>query len=405
MEQETKVIAKKKIPVQKCVYTVPTDSRPEQKNLVMWVRLGDLPDDLKLDPNARRADVESRVAKQIRSTLVNDPESFWKLNSGIQMTARDVEVKDGRTVVLDLDDPEDDAEVADGVINGGHTYECVKLERAKLQALALQSGSTERLDSFNAAIVRIEVLTGLGRHELADISRARNTGEAVKKYSLQNLKKLYEPIKKELGALECERIGFCENDVDLVPGKTYQVLDLIRLMSLFNNQLYPAAQDKHPVVCYTASGRLVDKWEAESASYLPLVPRLKDLMFYHDQVYLLLAEHHQKGVGRPRNGFEKRDTVLPFTQQKSSWKVSTAFVYPVLASLRILLAADNTWRTDVDQFLNSSGPALVTALLSFYDEQCKGKTHEAGRSAGCWRAIAAEARAQFAEQMLKSQAI
>ncbi|HXK16554.1 MAG TPA: AIPR family protein, partial [Polyangiaceae bacterium] len=236
------MIAKKKIEVLKCVYTVPNAARPDQKNLVMWVRLGDLPDDLKLDPNARRADVDSRVAKQIRATLANDAESFWKLNSGIQMTARDVEVKDGRVVVVDLDDPEDDAEVADGVINGGHTYECIKLERSRIQAAAVASGVNDAIDAFNAAIVRIEVLTGLGRHELADISRARNTGEAVKKYSLQNLKKLYEPIKKELGATECERIGFCENDVDIVPGKTYQVLDLIRVMSLFNNQLYPSAQ-------------------------------------------------------------------------------------------------------------------------------------------------------------------
>lgn len=347
--------------------------------------------------------MDSRVAKQIRATLASDAESFWKLNSGIQMTARDVEVKDGRVVVLDLDDPEDDAEVADGVINGGHTYECIKLERSRIQAAAKASGDDEALNAFNAAVVRIEVLTGLGRHELADISRARNTGEAVKKYSLQNLKKLYEPIKKELGAVECERIGFCENDVDLVPGKTYQVLDLVRLMSLFNNQLYPSNQDKHPVVCYTAAGRLADKWESEAASYAPLVPKLRDLMSLHDQTYLLIAGAQQK-VGRPRNGFEKRDTVLPFTQVASPWKVSNAFVFPVLASLRILLDANSNWKLDPVKFLESVGPALVTSLLSFYDEQCKGKPHEAGRSPGCWRAIAAEARAQFAEQLLADKA-
>jgi hypothetical protein len=50
--------------------------------------------------------------------------------------------------------------------------------------------------------------------------------------------------------------------------------------------------------------------------------------------------------------------------------------------------------------LNTCGPSLVAALLSFYDEQCKGKPHEAGRAPGCWRAIAAEARAQLAEQLL-----
>jgi hypothetical protein len=237
---------------------------------------------------------------------------------------------------------------------------------------------------------------------LADISRARNTGEAVKKFSLQNLKRLYEPIKKELGPDECEKIGFCENDVDWIPGKTYQVLDLIRLMSLFNNQLYPSSQDKHPVVCYTAAGRLVDKWESEAKTYAPLVPKMRDLMRLHDQTYVLLANAQQK-VGRPRNGFEKKDTPLPFTGIAAPWKVSTAFVYPVLSSLRILLNDKNEWRTDPFEFLNESGTALVNALLAFYDEQCKSKPHEAGRSAGCCRAIAAEARARFAEEMLAKE--
>ena len=33
----------KKIAVQKCVYTVPVEKRPDQKNLVMWARIEDLP--------------------------------------------------------------------------------------------------------------------------------------------------------------------------------------------------------------------------------------------------------------------------------------------------------------------------------------------------------------------------
>jgi hypothetical protein len=377
MEQETVMITKKRIPVQKCVYTIPVESRPEQKNLVMWVRLGDLPDDLKLDPNARRADVDSRVAKQIRETLRTAPDSFWKLNSGMQMTARDVEVKDGRTVILDLDDPEDDAEVADGVINGGHTYECIKVEKGALQKEATKSGDQGPFEAFNNATVRVEVLTGLGRHELADISRARNTGEAVKKYSLQNLKKLYEPIKKELGAKECERIGFCENDVDLIPGKTYQVLDLIRLMSLFNNRLYPSGQDKHPVVCYTAAGRLVDKWESEAGSYAPLVPKIRDLMKLHDEVYLLLANAQKPG--RPRNGFEKKSTPLPFTGITSPWKVSTAFVYPVLASLRILLNANDAWRTRLSSSLRLAPRSWMPCSRSTTNSARASLTRRGGR--------------------------
>lgn len=403
---------KKKIAVQKCVYTTPVEKRPEQKNLVMWVRVEDIPEDLKLDPNARRADVTSKVAADIAATLRESPENFWKLNSGIQMTAREVEVKDGKLVVLDLFDPEDDAEIADGVINGGHTYEVIRKVRREVESEASASANStvraaarERLDAINSAVVRIEVLTGIERKELADISRARNTGAPVKKYSLQNLKRLYDPIKKELGPEECEKIGFCENDVDLVPGKTYQVVELVRLMSLFNNGLYPYGEDKHPVPCYTSAGRLVDRWEKEANTYAPLIPKLRDLMTLHDQVYQMICTWQETQKGRPRNGIEKKEaTTLPFTGTTVDYKLSTAFVLPVVASLRVLLDGHNEWKTDPFKFLKVAGPGLINTLVAFYDEQCKAKPHELGRSGGSWRAVAAEARARFAEDQLATRA-
>lgn len=404
------MIVKSKVPVEKCVYVVPFESRPEQKNLVMWVHIEDLPKDFKLDPNARRADVGSRVAKQIIETLRDSPENFWKLNSGIQMTARDIDIKDGRVVTLSLFDAEDDDDegISDGVINGGHTYYCIRKVLDDLSSLAETAPDAEqrtdakrRLQAVNRAVVRVEVLTGIDRSEMPDISRARNTGETVKKYSLQNLKGLYEPIKQVLGPKECERVGFCENDVDVVPGKTYQVIELVRLMSLFNNELYPWQQDRHPVVCYTSAGRVVERWDTDAQTFSSLVPKLFEFMRLHDLVHVTLCKWQESRRGRRYNGFDpKDDYTLPFTGRKASYKVSAAFVYPVLAALRILLTDKCEWRIDPDRFIQASGEALLNVLISFYDEQCKSKPHELGRSVGSWRAVAAEARARFAEQML-----
>jgi hypothetical protein len=399
---------KRKIPVQKCVYVIPNEQRTDQKNLIMWVRIADLPADLSLDPNARRADDNSRVAKQIAETLREQPENFWKLNSGIQMTARDVEVRDGRTVVIELFDPEDDADTtADGVINGGHTYAVIKRVRRELEERALAkgtdpAGAQEKLRAFLDAVVRVEILTGIEQRELANISRARNTGAEVKKVSLQNLKRLFDPIKDALGN-EVKNCGFCENDIEPVPGKTYQVTDLIRLMTLFNNQLYPY-QSKHPVQCYTASGRLADKWETEADSYRPLVPMLTRLMRLFDKGYVLVDAVQAKQRGRRRNGLDKKEHVtLPFTGAETDYKISAAFVYPLVASLRVLLDGQNRWRTDPEKFLEAHGTQLVEVLFAFYDEQSKAKPHELGRSVEAWRAVASEARAIFAESQLQEQ--
>jgi hypothetical protein len=405
------MLPKIKLPVQKCVYTTPLESKPHQKNMMMWVRIEDLPDDFPLDPNARRADVDSRVAKQIMATLRETPEDFWKLNGGIQMTAQDFEVKDGRHVTLTMFDPQDANEISDGVINGGHTYACIKTVKQDLQTQAntpkenkKRDDAKRRLAALNEAIVRIEVLTGIEHAELPGISRARNTGEAVKKFSLQNLKGLYQPIKEILGQEECKRVGFSENDLDVVPGTKYQVTDLIRLMCLFNDGLYPHKEDKHPVVCYTSAGHLVDKWEGEkeSKTFHPLIPRLKDFMRLHDEVYILL-DNWKGSLKGAHNAFEKENKDgydLLFTNTKTKRKISTAFVYPLLASLRILLDEKGEWRAEPLKFLSSSGQKLIEALALFYKEQCKSKPHELGRSIGSWRVVMAESRAHFAEERL-----
>lgn len=236
--------------------------------------------------------------------------------------------------------------------------------------------------------------------EMPDISRARNTGAEVKKHSLQNLKNLYEPIKKELGPTECERVGFCENDVDPVPGKTYQVIDLIRLMSLFNNELYPWTENKHPVQVYTSAGRIVERWETDWDCFQRLVPKLRQLMDLHDRAYLLLSDWTSRQRGPDRNGFDNNPLTLPFTGKRSEHKVSTAFVYPLLSGLRLLLDDNCNWKADPQQFLREAGPSLIAVLMTFYDEHCKSKPHECGRAVGSWRAVAAEARARFAEASL-----
>ncbi len=129
--------------------------------------------------------------------------------------------------------------------------------------------------------------------------------------------------------------------------------------------------------------------------------KLHDFMRLHDLVYLVLCKWQESKKGRRYNGFEPKDDLsLAFTGRKASYKVSSALVYPILASLRILMSDKGDWRIDPDKFITASGEALLNVLVSFYDEQCKSKPHELGRSVGSWRAVAAEARARFAEQLL-----
>ena len=91
---------------------------------------------------------------------------------------------------------------------------------------------------------------------------------------------------------------------------------------------------------------------------------------------------------------------LPFTKRNVAYKISNAFVYPLLASLRILMGDDGKWRLRPERFLSENAEALINVLMSFYDEQCRAKPHELGRSPGSWRAVMQEARLHLAETQL-----
>jgi hypothetical protein len=71
--------------------------------------------------------------------------------------------------------------------------------------------------------------------------------------------------------------------------------------------------------------------------------------------------------------------------------------------LRVLLSSQFEWRTDPRKFLRRNAPLLVGTLIGFYDDNCKSKPHELGRSVGSWKAVAAEVRAQFAEEQLAAR--
>jgi AIPR protein len=180
--------------------------------------------------------VNSRVAKQIRTSLLNEDtveNAFHLAHLGITVVATEFVKVDGREdayrlkfKIDDTDDPQD------GIVNGLHTLAVIED--------VLASGfeiSPEQYVSFT-------VITGIPDDDRAIIvpfiAKGRNTVLQVKDESIDNLMKRFVPLQAMVAPLPyADKIGWEESaDTD------YDVLDVLAVMTAQPDPL-PERQWRH----------------------------------------------------------------------------------------------------------------------------------------------------------------
>jgi len=367
-----------------------SDLSPLFEDWVLWVRVADLPEDLPLDPNARHPDISAATPKAIANTLRSAPVEFVKRNGGITMVARSCRVKDNlATLVLNIVDEaeeRDEGRRGDGILNGGHTYAVIKSvlsERAKMT-----KGNSDDDDADpRAAVVRIEVQTGLSEDDLPEISRARNKHTPVAEFSLKNLGNAWEMLKKQLSPSMRARVAFMENDPE-APQAEYDVGDLVRLLALFNNRLYPI-DSKDPIGAYTSEKRLITSWNADD--YRDLLPQLPTLIELHDEIVLLYPKVMQKpGLVNGVLSYKVKPLTL-LSGKQSQYFIPPPFTFPVLAALRAFLSEDGaTWYVQPKVLIKEPNYARALIEEAWRQYKAAGKNSAAffGRNRQVWRMLA-----------------
>lgn len=164
-------------------------------------------------------------------------------NNGLCMVAQACHVKDNvASLILNVvteDEEREEGRRGDGILNGGHSYAVI---REVLKAGKLSGSDDGDAPNPGSAVVRVEVQTGLIEEDLADISRARNRSEPVQEYSLKNLGNTWQDIKNILPKEMRRRVRFMENDPEADLNAEYDVGDLVKILALFNNKVYPVGK-------------------------------------------------------------------------------------------------------------------------------------------------------------------
>lgn len=320
-----------------------------------------MPPGISLDPNARNPNIRKRVYRQVEASLLGQdgspPGTFHLKNNGITIIADSVEQVGNHKYTVKM------RTGVHGIVDGGHTYELIVMNR-------------DIEDLPDDQYVNVEIRVGIPDVWIADIAGGLNTSVQVQAMSLDHLSGLFEWLK---GDLKSERyyggIAWSENDKG-----EFDARDIISLMLLFNIAIFPNDKDEHPIAGYEKKSQALKLFE-DSESFKLMRPILKDLLAFHDIVRrearhlwnraggkggaLVFVEHRERGV-----------FAFPFTGQEDKFRLRTGALYPMLAAFRWYVEHDPMtlkmrWRGGFSAVLDawrSVGAELMRATIHTSNE-------------------------------------
>lgn len=136
------------------------ESKPEMYQLIADVK--DIPAGIPMETNPRSQNLDTKVAKKIKESLINHVDrNFYLLNRGILLSAASINFDNVNSIVsIEFEDI-----TVHGNVDGGHTYKVILENRDQLEQ--------------NEQFVKIEVLTGI-EDMFESVAASRNTSLQVK---------------------------------------------------------------------------------------------------------------------------------------------------------------------------------------------------------------------------------
>jgi hypothetical protein len=343
-----------------------------------------LPDDI--NPRAHE-EMTGRIPLVIERSLIENPTEFHLLNRGELILAEHCRY-DNHNKVLEITISSKD----DGGLADGGTTDRV-LARAEEAASRRHSPFTEEQvsESLKKAFVHIEVISGNVREKLVRLAGARNTSNQVKEFALENLGGGFDWLKKVIEQSSLAgRIRYRDNDPEDVDIRT-----ALALLTMFHHKWNEDGKD--PLVAYTSKGGILKYYRDPEwlLGYQALSPVAVDILRLYDFIHEKFVAQYQKynleandsgsKFGRRREVIYKGGAPfkLPLTGGETKYMVPDGWLYPVLASLRMLLKATPNkpikWATDPFKYFEDHGAELVGIVVEQsqalgYNPQAVGKS-------------------------------
>jgi hypothetical protein len=328
----------------------------------------------------KRPKVQSRVAKQIKESLLNRDgvqDAFHLAHLGITVIATGFEKVDGRDDAYKLrfrldqsDEPED------GIVNGLHTLAVID------EVLA------DDVEISSNQYVTFTVVTGIADDDRTTvvpfIAKGRNTVLQVKNESIDNLMGRFDTLKAAIEPLPyASRIGWEESAEG-----DYDVLDVLAVMTALNPTLYPndtatGSEISHPVIATDHKRGCLRRFEQDEKAYNELAHLLPDMLHLFDLIRSDARDRYNDGGGK-RGG---RLRIMASKKRKDGTSKDDALFFPFLR-VGTTYGQHGTW-----ELISPATFAILAAFRNFIAKDEEGCWQWSGGLAAvedAWRALAAE---------------
>lgn len=355
---------------------------------------GKIPDEV----NPRRHEkLAGRVPKAIEESLRNSPKSFHNFNRGLLLVAQQAWYDNKSETLHAVIASDDLGGLADGattdrVIGGVKKV----VSKADFETLL----DSEIPDFLRDAYVHLEIISG-DIKDTVGLTGARNTSNQVKEFALEDLGGGYEWLKDVIeGSSLRGRVRYRENDQQPVDVRT-----VLALLTLFHPKWNE--DGKEPVVAYTSKGSILEYYRDKEwrKGYEALAPVVVDILRLYDYVHAHFEEQYEQykkksaGTGSKFGRLKEvayrdgKPFILSVTGSQTKYFVPDGWLYPLLASFRMLLDFPKDGRgkvrwmvPDPEQFFDKYGHELVADVVE-QSENLGRNPNATGKSRPLWGAL------------------
>ena len=333
------------------------------KKYVCYVRLQDVQEkfDDWMNTNPRDQKLTTNVAKEIAKSIESGCKNFHEKNRGIVMSV-DKFAYDNKTetVKVTLSDPE-----IHGNIDGGHTLRIILTKQRNNELLFEQ-------------YVFFEFFTGISSP--VELAEARNQSVQVDQRSIEELNRSFEPIKDALKNEDFyNRIAFKQNE-HAGEKNVIDVREIIAIMNMFNQSLYPKNGETQPIQSYTGKEaslnrflRLKDSRDQVVKNMTPIIPEIFAIWEmvetnFADKGNTVNRMYRRKKMAK----YVDENTVVGFSvfgNKPMNYVLPKGLTFPIVAAFRALVDVDKStqkyrWTMPPEQVWEKLGGKLINIVLT-----------------------------------------
>jgi hypothetical protein len=286
--------------------------------------------------NVRPPNENLQPYKQMMETVEDDPQLFHLKNRGITYICDRFQYDKGSkqlTVsvpIVPKSRQDDDDRPRFGIADGGHTFRVIQ---ATMEDIASLRADKEWVEPF----VRVHFLATPSPDEIAveGVVEALNTSTQVKRFTLEEYKEQFEPLKQALtkAKFDIDLVAWRENEE-----KDWHVLEVIQRLACFLKDRW---RIKPPSAMYRAKDKALQLFLAnDQGEFTKLYPVIRDVITLPEFIQSALpdaVERHKlgsvRGVKKQKAQFRRAGT-----DHLSSYRMDGAIVLPMAAAFRSLLA-------------------------------------------------------------------